>query len=248
MRPPIATTLALLAVACAHGPSAKERQSAEIHHDLGVEALGAGRAPDALREFDAALEIDPRFAEAHLGRGVVLEYGFGKLAEAEQAYRRALEIRPAYPEALNDLGQLLARTGRYEEAVRAFDEALSNMLYKEPWVARCNKGLALYRAGRRDDGMGELKACLTVNPAFCPGRRELGRILLGEGKVKEAIDELTVYARACEKNPDAHFQLGQAYMRAGDVASARERFQRCEELDPTGGVGIDCRRSRELLQ
>jgi len=248
MRLVLAATLAALAAACAHGPSARERQSAEIHHDLGVEALNAGRAPDALREFDAALAIDDRFVEAHLGRGLVLEYGFGKLAEAEQAYRRAIEVRPGYPEALNNLGQLLARTGRSDEAIRAFDEALGNMLYKEPWVARCNKGQALYRAGRRDEGLAELKGCLAVAPAFCQGRRELGRILLGEGKVKEAIAELQVYARACERTADAHYQLGLAHMRAGDAAAARERFQRCEELDPNGTVGIDCRRSLELLQ
>jgi hypothetical protein len=46
---------AALSLACAHGASSKERHTAEIHHDLGVEALRNGRPHDAIREFDAAV-------------------------------------------------------------------------------------------------------------------------------------------------------------------------------------------------
>lgn len=234
-------------LACA-GASLKERRSAEIHHDLGVEALRGGRYPDALREFDAALAVDDAFPEAHRGRAIVLDLGFGRTEEAEKAYRRALELRPAFSEARNDLGQLLARTGRYEAAVAEFDAALANMLYKEPYVARCNKGLALHRMGRKEEGLSELHACLAVAPTFCKGRRELGRVLLDEGNVREALDELSAYARLCEKVPDAHLQLGLARMRAGDVAGARESFERCRDVGNATAEGEECRRSLSLLQ
>ncbi len=251
MRTPRAHALALAAatlLACAHGASQKERRSAEIHHDLGVEALRAGRFPDALREFDAALAIDDGFAEAHRGRALVLDFGFGRADEAERAYRRALALRPAFSEAHNDLGQLLARTGRHEAAIAEFDQALGNMLYKEPYVARCNKGLVLHRMGRRDEGFQELRACLSLAPTFCKGRRELGRVLLEDGKTREAIEELSAYARWCDKVPDAHLQLGLARMKAGDVVGAREAFQRCRELGERTVEGEECRRSLTLLE
>src|SRR5512138_1630325 len=195
----LALAAALLAVpACVHGPSAKDRRSAEIHYDLGVEALRAGRFPDALREIDAALAVDAGFAEAHRARGLVLDLGFGRLDEAEREYRRAVEIRPALSEAHSDLGQLLARTGRWDEAIAEFDLALANMLYKEPYVARCNKGLAMVRMGRREDGIAEMRACVGLAPSYCKGRRELGRVLLDAGRSREAMDELSAYARYCE--------------------------------------------------
>ena len=248
---PTVRTIALAAaalLACAHGPSAKERRAAEIHHDLGVEALRAGRFPDALREFDAALAIDDAFAEAQRGRALVLDLGFGRSEEAEKGYRRAIALSPGYSEARNDLGQLLARTGRYEAAIAQFDAALDNMLYKEPYVARCNKGLALHRMGHKAEGLAELRACLTVAPTFCKGRRELGRVLLDEGKLREGLAELSAYARWCGKVPDAHLQLGLARMKAGDVAGAREAFERCRDVGGATAEGEECRRSLALLQ
>jgi type IV pilus biogenesis/stability protein PilW len=243
----LALALATLA-ACASGPTVKQRQSAEIHHDLAVEALKAGRPQDAMREYDTALKLDPDLPQAHLGRGLVLEHGFGRTGEAEAEYRRAIASKPAYSDAHNNLGQLLARTGRYEEAIKHFDEALLSTFYMEPWVARCNKGQALYRMGKRDDGLAELRACVTIAPRYCAGRRELGRLLLGEGKVKESLEELAAYARHCEKVPDAHYQLGLAQMKAGDLPAATQAFERCEALGGDAAIADECRKSRTLLQ
>jgi Tfp pilus assembly protein PilF len=248
MRPHALLLAATAALACAHGGISSDRRTAEIHHDLGVEALRGGRAPDAIREFDAALAIDDGFAEAHRGRGLVLDLAFGRTAEAERAYRRAIELRPTFSEAHNDLGQLLARTGRWPEALAEFDAALDNMLYKEPYVARCNKGLALHRMGRKDEGLAELRTCLGLAPTFCKGRRELGRVLVDEGRMKEALDELSAYARWCDRVPDAHLQLGLARMKGGDLPGAREAFERCRDLGEGTAEGEECRRSLSLLE
>jgi Tfp pilus assembly protein PilF len=247
MRPTTLAALAAAALACVH-TSAGDRHNAEVHHDLAVEALKQGRAQDALKEYDQALALDDRFPEAWYGRGLVLDFSFGKPQEAEQDYRRAIQLRPAYSEAHNALGQLLAKTGRYPEALAEFDLALDNMLYKEPYVARCNKALVLYRMGRKDEGIAELRSTLQVAPTFCKGRRELGRILLDEGKPKEALDELSAYARWCDKVPDAHLQLGLARMRVGDVRGAKESFERCRDLGSGTPDGEECRRSLTLLE
>ena len=180
---PAAPLLLVLALGgCASGPSPKAMKTAEIHNDLAVEALRAGRSQEALKEYDIALEADPDMPEALMGRGLVMEYGFGKLAEAEADYRHALLVRPSYPEAHNNLGQLLAKTGRPTEALAEFDKAIDINLYMEPWVARCNKGQTLYQLGRKDEGLAELRTCVRIAPKYCQGRRELGRILLGRGE------------------------------------------------------------------
>jgi type IV pilus assembly protein PilF len=246
---PFAAALFLLsATACAHGASARDKETAVVHADLGAEAVKAGRAQDALKSYDEALQYDPDLAEAHMGRGVVLELAFGKLDQAEAEYRKAIQLKPQLAEAHNNLGQLLARTGRLEEAVKEFDAASSIMMYREPWVARCNKGQALWRLGRKDEGIAEMKACLNFQPKYCTGWRELGRLQLQDGNGKDAVASFDTYARTCERSADAQQLLGSALLRTGQVGKAREAFQRCAEYGEGTAIADECRTSAEQLR
>ena len=243
-----ALVAALLTASCAGAPSAKEREAAEIHYNLGVEALRAGRVQESMKEFDEAIAGDEAFADAHLGRGLVLEYGYSRLDEAEKEYRRAIELRPAFSEAHNNLGQLLAKRGRLADAVTEFDAALENMLYKEPFVARCNKGEALNRLGRRDEAVAEMKHCLQSNPQYCLGYRMLGMVRLDEGDGTAAVDAFDKYSQYCPQAPDAWLQLGLAHLRAGDAAKASDAFEKCESTGQRGDIADECRRRRAVLQ
>jgi Tfp pilus assembly protein PilF len=244
----LAAPLLLLLGACASGPSPKQTKTAEIHHDLAVEALRAGRTQEALKEFDTALAADPEMPDALLGRGLVYEYGFARWAAAEADSRHALQVRPSYPEAHNNLGQLLARTGRSNEALAEFDKALDVNLYMEPWVARCNKGQTLFQLGRKAEGLVEMRTCIRIAPRYCQGRRELGRLLVAEGKPEEAMPELEAYAKNCPKMPDAQLQIGLAKLKAGDVAGARTAFEKCEAMAGEGSDADECRKSAQLLK
>jgi type IV pilus assembly protein PilF len=246
--PAAASLLLLLASACAHGASARDKETAVVHADLGAEAVSAGRAQDAMKSYDEALKYDPDLAEAHLGKGVVYELAYGRLDEAEAEYRKAILLKPTLAEAHNNLGQLLARTGRLEEAVKEFDVAASIMLYREPWVARCNKGQALWRLGKKDEGLAEMKACLNFQPKYCQGWRELGRIQFQDGQGNDAVASFEQYARYCDKSADAQQLLGGALLRAGQAAKARDAFQKCAELGDGTPTGAECKKSGEQLR
>ncbi len=246
--PLLAALVLLLASACAHGASARDKDTAIVHADLGAEAVAAGRAQDAMKSYDEALKYDPDLAEAHLGKGVVYELAYGKLDEAEAEYRKAILLKPTLAEAHNNLGQLLARTGRLEEAVKEFDLASSIMLYREPWVARCNKGQALWRLGKKEEGVAELKACLNFQPKYCQGWRELGRIQLVDGQGKDAVASFEQYARTCDKSADAQQLLGGALLRTGQAGKAADAFQKCAELGGGTPLGEECKKSGEQLR
>jgi Flp pilus assembly protein TadD len=68
---------------------------------------GRGRTDEAIVQFRKALEIDPRYAEAHNNLGVALA-GCGRTNEAIEHFRKALELKPDYAMALNDLAWLRA--------------------------------------------------------------------------------------------------------------------------------------------
>ncbi len=62
---------------------------------------------NALRECEAALELDPDLAGAHNLRGVVLEE-LGRPEEAILAYRRALQLKPDFDLAKQNLAEIEA--------------------------------------------------------------------------------------------------------------------------------------------
>jgi predicted O-linked N-acetylglucosamine transferase (SPINDLY family) len=85
-----------------------------------------------------------------------------RLDEAIVEYRRALELKPDFPEALNNLGAALAEQGCLDEAETAYRHALQ--LQPGHLKARNNLGGALERQGRLDEAIAEYRKALELKP------------------------------------------------------------------------------------
>ena len=83
---------------------------------LGNLAFVEGRIGQALADYDRAIALDPGLAEAHFGRGAILQ-GRGDFAGAIEAFRNAVEVAASTSRYRNNLAYLLARTGRRLEAI-----------------------------------------------------------------------------------------------------------------------------------
>src|SRR5207245_1390432 len=71
------------------------------------------------------------------------------LSVAAAAFGRAVEMKPAYPEAWNGLGHALRNQGKYPESLKAYDEALR--LRPDYPDALEYLGEAYVKLGRLDD-------------------------------------------------------------------------------------------------
>lgn len=114
-------------------------------------ALGGWTWPGRLAEWlEAARDLD----------------GAGRLAEAAEAYQRAVELAPEAPELRYNLGHVLYRLGRYEAAAAAWAEALER-LPRGPLrgQAHYNRGNALYRLGRWEEAYRHYEVARQVPPA-----------------------------------------------------------------------------------
>ena len=81
---------------------------------------------------------------------------------AERAYRDAIRLRPAFPEAWNGLGYALRKQGRYEPSVRAYQEALR--LRPDYPQALEYLGEAYAEAGRLDEARAILARLRPLDP------------------------------------------------------------------------------------
>ncbi len=120
-------------------------------------------------------------------------------------YRRALEIRPHSPEALNNLGALLFRNGEAAAGLSYLAEAVRQGP-RDPVAAR-NLGASLCAVGRLAEGYPFLTRAVALAPADPTARYNLGLALLELGRERDALAEFEAAARLNPGDPDARHQV-----------------------------------------
>ena len=234
---------ALLMVSCS-GLSAEQRaQGAEIHQQLGDNLLAQGDAQGALKEYLQSLDFEET-PEAHNGMGLIYWYSLGRADDGMKEFKRALEMRPDYSDAMTNLGALYISRNRFTDAIPLLEKAARDPLYKTRTVAQSNLGWALYKSGQTEKGIGEIRGALAVAPKYCLGWRQLGTIYSEQGKLDEAGKSYARYAEECPDTFDAHLLLGKVLARQQRPKEARAAFERCAvpKVEKDKPVASECAR------
>jgi tetratricopeptide (TPR) repeat protein len=183
------------------------RAFADVHHLLGVSLSLLGQAQRALRELERALELNPRYVEALIHRGLVLNE-LGRTDEAEEAFTRA---------------------------AASFDQQAAGL--PAPVAAQlANRHADLAEtyagAGALSRAVDEYERALELGPEFHDLRYRMARVLLDAGRVLEARAALEQALQARPAFVDAQAALGLAHYLSGDADGAREVWQACLEKRP----------------
>lgn len=99
-------------------------RSAFCLHNYGVYVLRDGRIAEAREAVDAALAIEPIYADAWRTRGEIAMKD-ADYSRAEDCFRRALRLAPRDATALVGLGFAALATGQTDQARAAFENALA---------------------------------------------------------------------------------------------------------------------------
>lgn len=149
------------------GPEAmaqgSENQRARIHTELAAQYYTRNMHAIALQELRESLDADARYAPAYNMLGLV----HGALREdtqAEEAFRRAIDLSPSYSEAHNNFGWFLCERGRIDKALERFEAALANPLYATPEKALANAGLCSLRRNDLQQAENYLERALIRAP------------------------------------------------------------------------------------
>jgi tetratricopeptide (TPR) repeat protein len=180
---------------------------ADVHHMLGICYALVEWREEALRAFDAAIKLNPRYVEAHLNRSIVLS-DLGRAKEAEEALAEA-----------QDLGRPDA-TG--------FPAIVANRLAN----MHADLGRAYKAAGALRMAVGQFRHALELRPGFADLRLELGRTLIDAGEVGDAAQELDTLLQTRPDWLDAMLLRGLAAYLAGDLSQAKSVWERASERHP----------------
>lgn len=131
-------------------------QSGELDHkslsrgtyNRGIIFLRQKNYEMAIADFDTAIWLRPRYADAFNNRGLA-HSRTGHFEKAIEDFTQALELKPQNPSALNNRGNVYRDMENYERAVADYDAAIA--LKKDYAFAYFNRGLAYEEQARAGD-------------------------------------------------------------------------------------------------
>ncbi len=184
---------------------------------------------DSNRLWIHALSIEPSsFAHSNLGTDLLTR---GKVTEAIEHYRKAVELRPGFAPHHFNLGVALDRQGKSAEAVDEYREALRLEL-SDAEAAHYNLGLSLTRLGRVEDAAIEFREALRLKPNDAETYYYLGLSLARMGELSQAIEQYREALRLKPGHAEAHHYLGVALARLGRLSEAVEHYREAVRIKP----------------
>jgi tetratricopeptide (TPR) repeat protein len=150
---------------------ARERkEQAREANNRGAALYHRGAYEAAVLEFQRALEIDSKMAEAHNNLGLAYSQ-IKKNKEAVEAFKRALALDSGMGEAYNNLGLLYHLGAEYGKAVQMFQTSLEKNA--NPSAAYTNLGNSYYEAKKFKEAVAAWQKALEFNPLNKDAKRAL---------------------------------------------------------------------------
>ena len=155
--------------------------SGQLMLDFDVRSLH----DDVVRVLKRATPADShRVAYEHYMHGCRLDQSEDTMAEAEAAYRRAIEVDPTFANAFTNLGNLLYRRGEIDSAERMYARALQ--IDSDQPEAFYNLGCLMYDRGELEAAVLNFRRALRADPSFADAHFNMAMALCDAGRPQQA--------------------------------------------------------------
>ncbi len=219
----------LFAAACHRDPAVRKQNFLE----QGNRDFDKGNYSAALISYGRALQVDPRFAEAHF-KMALTHLKMGSWPSAYQELRRTVDLQPENWPAQLQLSQLELAAGKRQEAK---DRALL-ILHSEPKNADAQMLLADSDAALGDlpKALEETKDAVAMSPDRAAVYLNLGQIQMRAGKMEDAEASFKRARELDSKSVVPFMTLGTFYAREKRWTEAQEQFKAAIQRAPNDVV------------
>ncbi|MEB2286373.1 MAG: hypothetical protein B6D46_09245 [Polyangiaceae bacterium UTPRO1] len=194
-----------------------------------------------------AVRTQPTDAMAHYNLGVALVESGRSDVEATARFEEALRLDPDHAGALDNLGLVLFRQRRYDEARRLFERALA--ADPKNAIAANNLGALELELGRPAAAIAPLERALASEPDLPKAvvHRNLAKALVGVGRTEEGLAHADAAVALDPADAEAENGRGAALLALGLPADAVPAFAAALRIDPAA-AGIENNLATALLQ
>ena len=205
---------------------------ASAHSALGSVDQDSGDLDGAIREFEQALQLDPTDDEARNQLSMAYDKA-GRLLQAEDLLKSAINRNPASWVNYNDLGYFYFRHSQYPQAERYLRTATE--LAPDNPRALYNLAGVYLSENNYSDAEGILAKAVQIKPSY-GAYSNLGSVRIYQ---KRYADAVSMFQKAAEMRPgdDRMWRnLGDAYMLEGNHTQAAAAFQKSLQIAERGAA------------
>ena len=192
---------------------------------LGVSYAKAGDMTNAIADFNRALRINPKSAQAHNNLANA-QRNIASYHDALVTYDKAIALNPDYFEAHNGRASVLMDLGRIDEAVSVFRDL--HIKAPDDLKVMLNLGQGLISLGEFDEAQPVLEAILNRDPAHADAHFQLNRIIRYTGD-EDHINQMKDVLKAPKNHVKTvvllNYALGKAHADMKDTNAAGEFWQ-----------------------
>jgi len=200
-----------------------------LHSNFGEFLDAIGDLNGAIAQQECVRQLLPRepMPNYKIGRALVRQ---GKTGDAVDYFQRALELRPDFVQALNEMGLLLANQQKVAEAEPYFERALrKDPNYSETYL---NLGVVAQTNGKLEQAMARYEEAARLEPEGPAGFFFQGVKLAAQHRRQEAIQSFGEAVRLKPGFWQASYLLGVELAGENKVIEAQEQFQSVIWLRP----------------
>ncbi len=225
----------------------ESQKKASYHYQMGQSYLAERNYTKALVELTEAEKLMPDDPDL-LNRLGLAYYFKGKYEMAEQKYLKALQLRPAFSDARNNLGVDYLEMRRWDDAIRQLKTVTDDIFFQSHDDACMNLALAYHGKGDNATALSLLRPVVARNPKNAAAHLNLGRVYNADERVELAVAE---FKKAVEINRDyamAHYYLGLAYLKEKNISLALKSFREVMRIVPDSEIGQMSREYVDMLK
>ena len=250
-----------------------EPNFAEAYNGLGHAYALLGQFEEAIQAQEKAIKLEPNMAEAYAGLG----FTYLKQAELSQseddyrlaleAYRKATELKPDFPEALRIQGNIALKlddteTVHYQDADRPLlqeaEKAFEALLSVQEKKSGESSKLALEQSEginlapihlalgtiylRQEDfpkAVSHYQRALKYEANSVSAYYNMGFIAAKVGRLDKAIEFYNEVLKRESDMTEVHYLLGKIYAEQKKYVQAEKSYQRTLEIEPTASYAYE---------